>query len=44
MIEPMTELRVRQEIADRIDRASRRRVASRAKSARRARRESWPST
>ncbi|NYJ03102.1 hypothetical protein HNR19_003800 [Nocardioides thalensis] len=44
MIEPTTELRVRQEIAERIDRASRQRVASRAKSARRARRDSWPSS
>lgn len=38
MIEPMTELRVRQEIAERIDRAGRRRVAARTKAARRARR------
>lgn len=38
MFEPTSELRVRQEIADRIARADRRRVAARAKDARRARR------
>lgn len=38
MIERMTELRVRQEIADRVDRASRRRVAVLAKAGRKARR------
>lgn len=44
MIEPTTELRVRQEIAERIERASRQRIASRVKSARKARRESWPAS
>lgn len=38
MIEPTTELRVRQEIAERIARADRRRVAARTRAARRARR------
>ncbi|HWJ80963.1 MAG TPA: hypothetical protein VNS55_01895 [Nocardioides sp.] len=38
MIDPSTELRVRQEIADRVARASRRRLEARAKSARRTRR------
>gem|GEM_PF-5620376 len=38
MIEPTTELRVRQEIAERIARADRRRVTARTKAARRARR------
>ncbi len=38
MIEPANELRVRQEIADRIARADRRRLAGRVKSGRRARR------
>ncbi|GAA3830248.1 hypothetical protein [Nocardioides panacisoli] len=38
MIEPTTELRVRQEIADRVARASRRRLESRAKSGRKSRR------
>lgn len=38
MIEPTSELRVRQEIAERIARADRRRVANRLKSSRRARR------
>lgn len=38
MIEPTSELRVRQEIADRIARADRRRVATRLKATRRARR------
>lgn len=38
MIEPMTELRVRQEIAERIARADRRRVAARTRASRRARR------
>lgn len=39
MIEPMTELRVRQEIAERVDRASRRRLAARTKAGRKARRD-----
>lgn len=38
MFEPTIELRVRQEIADRIARADRRRVATRVKTSRRARR------
>lgn len=38
MIEPASELRVRQEIADRIARAERRRLVARVKSGRRARR------
>jgi hypothetical protein len=38
MIEPANELRVRQEIADRIARADRRRLVARVKSGRRARR------
>ncbi|WP_281271715.1 hypothetical protein [Nocardioides immobilis] len=38
MIEPTTELRVRQEIAERIARADRRRVAARTRASRRARR------
>lgn len=38
MIEPTSELRVRQEIAERIARADRRRVAARVKAGRRARR------
>ncbi|WP_281369687.1 hypothetical protein [Nocardioides pelophilus] len=38
MIEPTSELRVRQEIADRIARADRRRVVARLKATRRARR------
>jgi hypothetical protein len=38
MIEPMTELRVRQEIAERVDRASRRRIAARSRADRKARR------
>ncbi len=38
MIEPTSELRVRQEIAERIARADRRRVAARLKAMRRARR------
>lgn len=38
MNERITELRVRQEIADRVDRASRRRLEARAKAGRRSRR------
>lgn len=38
MIERTTELRVRQEISDRVDRASRRRLEARAKAERRGRR------
>lgn len=38
MIEPTSELRVRQEIAERIARADRRRLAARLKASRRARR------
>jgi hypothetical protein len=38
MIERTTELRVRQEISDRVDRASRRRLEARAKQARHSRR------
>jgi hypothetical protein len=38
MIEPTSELRVRQEIAERIARADRRRVLARTKASRRARR------
>jgi len=38
MIDPTTELRVRQEIADRVARASRRRLEARVKSGRKSRR------